>query len=367
MKDRDTIEQRARFDIIRYANCWEDADVLLPALAVREGGAYLSIASAGDNTLSLLHAKPSMVLAVDISATQLACLELRKAAFQSLAYEEVLQFIGVNPSTTRDRTYRLVRGRLSPLSRQFWDANPGIIAKGMIHCGKFERYFRLFRKMVLPMIHGRKVVCDLMQNKSEAQRHAFYRETWNNRRWRALFRIFFSRKIMGYLGRDPEFFTYVEGDVASRLLERAEYALTALATDQNPYLEFILTGNFGKTLPFYLREENFEKIRDHLDRLILFHGNLLEALRAHASLRFDGFNLSDIFEYMNYAEYVSELQKVIDASKPGTRVVYWNMLADRKNPLALKNRLATLEDLAADLFKQDKAFFYKALVIERVL
>jgi S-adenosylmethionine-diacylglycerol 3-amino-3-carboxypropyl transferase len=172
---------------------------------------------------------------------------------------------------------------------------------------------------------------------------------------------------MGYLGRDPEFFTYVEGDVASRLLERAEYALTALATDQNPYLEFILTGNFGKTLPFYLREENFEKIRDHLDRLILFHGDLLEALRAHASLRFDGFNLSDIFEYMNYAEYVSELQKVIDASKPGTRVVYWNMLADRKNPLALKNRLATLEDLAADLFKQDKAFFYKALVIERVL
>ena len=27
----DRIEDRARFDLIRYANCWEDADTLLQA------------------------------------------------------------------------------------------------------------------------------------------------------------------------------------------------------------------------------------------------------------------------------------------------------------------------------------------------
>ena len=39
---------------IRYAQCWEDADVLLQALAVQPGDVCLSIASGGENTLSLL-------------------------------------------------------------------------------------------------------------------------------------------------------------------------------------------------------------------------------------------------------------------------------------------------------------------------
>ena len=38
------IEQRAAFDLVRYAQCWEDADVLLEALEVKEGETCLSIA-----------------------------------------------------------------------------------------------------------------------------------------------------------------------------------------------------------------------------------------------------------------------------------------------------------------------------------
>ena len=40
--------------IIRYANCWEDASVLLQALNIGPGKRYISIASGGDNTFSLL-------------------------------------------------------------------------------------------------------------------------------------------------------------------------------------------------------------------------------------------------------------------------------------------------------------------------
>ncbi len=42
----------ADFSQIRYAQCWEDADVLLDALDVQAGDTCLSIASAGDNSLS---------------------------------------------------------------------------------------------------------------------------------------------------------------------------------------------------------------------------------------------------------------------------------------------------------------------------
>ena len=38
------------FQFIRYANCWEDADILSEALDVAENKKFLSIASAGDNS-----------------------------------------------------------------------------------------------------------------------------------------------------------------------------------------------------------------------------------------------------------------------------------------------------------------------------
>ena len=53
---RAEIAEKADFEQIRYAQCWEDADVLLEALDVKTDGSYLSIASAGDNTLALVGA-----------------------------------------------------------------------------------------------------------------------------------------------------------------------------------------------------------------------------------------------------------------------------------------------------------------------
>jgi S-adenosylmethionine-diacylglycerol 3-amino-3-carboxypropyl transferase len=104
-KNNNSIDKRANLNIIRYANCWEDADVLLKAINPKQNGYYLSIASAGDNTFSLLSKNPSLVLAIDLNSTQLFCVELKKAAFKNLAYEEVLQFLGVHESDNRKNYY----------------------------------------------------------------------------------------------------------------------------------------------------------------------------------------------------------------------------------------------------------------------
>src|SRR6185437_9159995 len=60
------ITTRADFSAIRYAQSWEDADVLLAGLEVQPGDSCLSIASAGDNTLALLAQSPRHVLAIDV-------------------------------------------------------------------------------------------------------------------------------------------------------------------------------------------------------------------------------------------------------------------------------------------------------------
>lgn len=374
------------FTRIRYAQVWEDADILLAALSIQPTDTVVSIASAGDNALALLGAGAARVVALDLNPAQLACLELRVAAYRTLSHGELLCLMGSRSSVPFSQTghdakprhpelaairldlYRRCRPALSPKVAAFWDRQPDLIAQGIGSGGKFENYFRLFRTRLLPLVHGRDTVAALLRGGSEAERKRFYAERWNTWRWRLLFRVFFSRFMMGRLGRDPAFFKYVEGSVANRILARAEHALTALDPAENPYLHWILTGTHGTALPWALRAENFDRIRDRLDRLE-WHELSLESFldRERAAGReawIDKLNLSDIFEYMSETNTEELLTRLVDASRPGARFAYWNMLAPRSRPDSLAGRLRSRPDLATPLFAQDKAFFYSAFVVE---
>jgi S-adenosylmethionine-diacylglycerol 3-amino-3-carboxypropyl transferase len=358
------VAARADFSAIRYAQCWEDADVLVEALAPAAGQTLVSIASAGDNTLALLTGSPARVVAVDLSPAQLACLELRVAAYRALPYAGVLQLLGSRPSPDRGALYTRCRNQLSSDARSFWDAHGNDLAAGIGGAGKFERYFALFRRRVLPLVHSRARVQRLLAGGPRDAREAFYRDEWDTRRWRWMFRVFFSRAVMGRLGRDPAFFAHVEGSVASRILTRTRHALTALDPAANPYLHWILRGTHGDALPLALRAEHFDTIRANLDRLEWHCGDLGSALDRLGPGSVHGANLSDIFEYMSLDEYRRQLDRLCVALAPGGRLAYWNMLAPRRRPDDMAAVLRPLDDLAARLHAQDKAFFYSAFVLE---
>ena len=344
-----------KFNFIRYANVWEDADILCAALApTASQGRILSIASSGDNALALLTLDPREILAVDFSAPQLACLELRIAAFRELDHAEVCAFLGVLPSQDRVEVYQArLRRHLRQNAAAFWDADLSCIRRGIIHAGKFERYLRLFGKWVLPLVHSKAVRDELLQAKTQGQRALFYEETWDTWRWRLLFKVFFSRFVMGHAGRDPSFFKHVEGSVADEILARSKRALTDAAAHENPFLHYIMKGNFSPAhLPTYLRPEHFSQIRARLDRICLLQGSVADAPGS-----FDAFNLSDIFEYMDAEVFAACYQKLLAKANAKARMAYWNMLALRSFP---KHALA----IADALHKQDKAWFYRKFIVE---
>jgi len=359
------LRERVDFDIVRYANCWEDADVLCEALRPAAGSRLVSVASGGDNSFALA-AEGATVIAADLSPAQLACVELKREAIRRLEHPELLAFLGVRESGDRLDTYQGLERGLSDRARAFWRANREAIAGGFVHAGKFESYFHLFRRRVIPLIHTRREVDELLGEKDEAERTEFYESKWNNLRWKLMFRLFFSRFVMGRLGRDPEFFRYVEGSVSERILSRSRYALTALPTHSNPFLDYILNGNFTRSLPRYLEPERFDDVREGLSRVEVFEGSVLDAARAHADGGFDGFNLSDIFEYLDVPTTVGIFEGLLSVAKPGARLAYWNMLAPRRCPEQLRDRVTSLDALASELLGRDRAFFYSAFVVEEV-
>ncbi len=358
-----TVRERVRWDAIRYASVWEDADVLCAALAtVARGGRLLSVASAGDNALALLTLDPAEVVAVDLNPAQLAALELRVAAFRRLDDSELPGFLGVEPHRGRADAYRRLRGDLPPEARAFWDAHPREVEGGIVHAGRFERYLRTFRRWVLPLVHSRGTMEGLREPRDPEARRAWYARRWETPRYRLLFRLFFSRAVMGRMGRDPALFAHVEGRVGERILARTRFALSELPTHDNPYLAYIMTGNYPPgARPRYLRPEHRGEIRARLDRLRPLLGGV-----ESAPGRFHGFNLSDVFEYMDPEEHLAAYAALLEKAEPGARLVYWNMLAPREAPASLRHRVAPLDGLAAALYREDRAWFYSALRVDEV-
>jgi len=361
------VESKARFSAIRYAQCWEDADILLAALKIEPGDRCLAIASAGDNAFSMVSQGAGKVFAIDLNPAQLACVELRKAAYQALEHGEFLRLLGSRGGNDRQKLYQACRPFLPREVSEFWDQRPGDIEKGIASAGKFENYFRLFRDYALRLVHDRKRIHSLLEKReSREERHAFYEQTWNNWRWRRMFQLFFSRYTMGRLGRDPSFFDYVDGSVADRILERTRHALVELEPSENPYLHWILTGSHGQALPHALREENFDGIARNA-ALVECRLCPLEAfLRGPETPGLRRFNLSDIFEYMSPDNYHALLRLILEKAGKGARLAYWNMLAPRSRPESMAGELVECAEAARSLHLLDKAFFYSRFVVEEV-
>ena len=351
---------------IRYGQCWEDADVLMEGLDVQRGDSCLSIGSAGDNTLALLSKAPERVIVVDYNPVQLACLQLRIAAWQALTYSQTMELLGVIPSRRRASLYRSCRLALSVTARRYWDQQPGLIVEGAIHTGRLDRYLTRFRKHILPWIHPAARVDRLFHLPDGAERKAFFQREWNTAGWRTLFRLFFSRWFMERAGRDRACFAQVSGGIAGHLLQRAEHALVELDPAENPYLRWILTGSHGALLPYAWREEHYDGIRAHLDRLSLHCASLDQVLGQLDAGSIDRFNLSDVGEYLSPEQFGRLMGRITKAARPGARMAYWNLFVARQRPDELAGCIRSLATLAGQLHRKDKTFFYQRFVLEEV-
>jgi S-adenosylmethionine-diacylglycerol 3-amino-3-carboxypropyl transferase len=359
------IEAKAAFDHIRYAQLWEDADVLTQGLGDCRGGTLVSICSAGDNALAMLTLDPAKVVVVDLSPAQIACLNLRIGAFQHLTHPEFLELMGARPSTRRKALLAQALRGADAETRALWDGlSEDVALHGAGGVGKFERYFRIFRTRLLPFVHSQKTINAIFVSRPAPERQAFLDTRFNTWRWRMLLNAFFSRFVMGRMGRDKAFFDHVEGSPAQHVARRIRHAAVTCDPAQNPYLHWIMKGTHGDALPMTWRAEHFDTIKARLDRLDIRPGSL-EAFISTGE-KADGFNLSDIFEYMSPAVFATVYGGILSASAPGARLVYWNMMAPRRVPAAYAAQVTTLTEVEDGLKAIDKAFFYSDFVVEEV-
>ena len=376
-------ENRVDFSLIRYSQCWEDTEVLLESLNIQKNDICFGILSAGDNVFSMLSENPKKVVALDISFPQIALAKIKMEVFNSLSYEEMLEFMGVMKSDKKIEIYDRIRENLDKEVKEYWDFNKDAIEKGIIHAGKFEKFFKIFREKILPFVHSKKRIEKLLEKKSMQERIEYYDKHWNNFRWKLMFKLFFSKYVVGKLGRDKEFFRYAEKNISEEMKERSRYALCELNPYENPYINYILTGNYRKDcLPYFLRKENFDKIRKNLHKVEIIQSSVEEYLDK-IDYKINKFNLSDIFEYMSAENYSKLMEKIYDNAEDNALLAYWNLIVERNSEkLAYKEtdseiavtgkeknmkKFERMKELDSRLHKRDMTFFYTDFVVEKVI
>jgi S-adenosylmethionine-diacylglycerol 3-amino-3-carboxypropyl transferase len=354
--------------ILHHSQCWEDADILLEGLDIKPGDVCVSVASSGDNVLAMLTRSPSNVVALETNPAQIACLELRLAAFKELEYEYILELVGSRPSERRADIYKHCRGRMSKESQDYWNKRIPEIEKGLGNAGKFENYLRIFREYILPIVHSNERIQELFNLSYLDKLKEFYNDKWDNWGWRMMFRLVFSRPVLEHLARGEKQFLANAGEELSRkMFQRARYALTEILPRGNPYVQWILTGTHMTALPFYLRKENYEVIKERIDFLEWKKMSMEEYLAWSDPKSIDRINLGNALEYMPQEDFEKLLGEIVRVGKPGGRLAYWNLLIRRYRPEEMAGRLNPLEDLSDELLKKDKAFFYGDFIVNEIV
>ncbi len=355
------------FEGILYAQCWEDPEIDRAAFNINSKDVVFTITSGGCNALTFLLDNPAKIIALDLNPHQNYLLELKIAAMKRLSYDEVLQLLGIRKSSLRIKLYNNSRNLLSNSAQVFWDNHLKEIKTGLIHAGRYEKYMKLLRRVLILLI-GKKTIDGLFATSGSNERKIIYNNKWNNRRWKLFTRMLLSRQVMSSLFTD-DFFKYLDREISfgKNFAEKVKKAVIELPLKENYFLTYILSGNYNQEyLPAYLQRDNYERILSRLNRIEIITGSCEEYFKKLPASVISKFNFTNIFEWMSVREFENLLRETIRVAKNNSVITYRNLLVPREHPPALNNNIQSYTRMAEQLHEIDLSFIYDRYVIERI-
>ncbi len=330
------------------------------------GGRVLSIASAGDMALSLAVLGAESVVAVDVSEPQLHLGELKRAAVLALEREEAIRFLGFLPASAAQRGawLRAVLDALPPASRDFWSRQDGALAHGVIWSGRYERYVGALRALLRP-VAGRRfrdlLACDTL----EAQGDVFARR-FDTPLLRGAFAVAFHPRLYARRGMDPRSLQHRDpgGSLGAHYFEWFRRTCTATPVAENHLLQVHLLGRVrdAAAVPTYLTESGARALRARADAVRFVHASVLDHLRGAPVGTYDRFHLSNVPDWLSFADFATLLGLLAERARRPARLVWRSLHRDYPVPESLRSVVVPDPALGDALRARDRFPVYRVSV-----
>lgn len=344
-----------------FTHNWEDPESDHAALQIQPDDTVLAITSGGCNVLGFLLADPEVIYSVDINPTQSYLLELKIAAMQVLEFDDFISFAGLRAHNNRRQLYNLIRPSLSDSARAFWDGQSGLLFRGYLMNGKYERFIRLAGRFIT-LMQGKGRVNGLFGVKSQIEQERYFDQVWNTRRFHYMFSVLFNKRMLARRGLVADYFHFDDGSksFAESFYKRSRKAFRDIPIAGNYFVSLYLTGKYKNEdeVPAYLKKENFEFIKSRLNRIKIITSDAQGWIDTMPSERIDCFALSNICELMSEKDTYRLFDAVCRTARHGARVIFRNLMIPREVPDTLMYTIVKDEELSRQLYTNDRSFVY---------
>lgn len=344
------------FNKINYSASNEDSESERRALQLEPHDVVLCISGSGARSLDLLVDSPRKIISIDFNPTQNYLLALKLAAYRGLDYEAFARFIGLQPCGKRAATYQQLQPSLSAQAQAFWDKHPAYIKNGVLYCGTWERLLRSMLWLARPR---KKLIEQLMSAPSLAAQRTIWTTKWDNLVWRFYLKLIANQFLWKHVVREPGAKLIPSSfDVYAYMKARLDHMGTRFDLKTNHYAHLMLRGKYSPpcVLPHHLRPENFELIKQNIDKIEVVTASLTDYL-AETKEQFNAFSLSDFSSYAPPEIYQQIWQGVAETAAPQARVCERQFLVKRSP----ENHCPTLKrdaELEKKLNEEDEAYIY---------
>ena len=117
-----------------------------------------------------------------------------------------------------------------------------------------------------------------------------------------------------------------------------------------------------RAIPDYLKEENFQTLRERADRLKSKVGSATDEIANSPHGMFNRFVFLDAQDWMDAATMTELWSAIADKTEPGSRIIFRTAGAtspiETNLPDELRERFVYEKELSENLFKQDRASIY---------
>lgn len=364
-----------------YNQIWEDPRVDAQAMDLGPGHRVLTISSGGCNVLNYLVHRPERIIAIDLNTCHMSLTRLKLAALKHLPdYEAFFNFFGVGHHADNLSNYRTyIREHLDPVTRRYWETSVwpgrhigpkriGFFRKGFYNYSKLGLLFRIAHRLAKVT---RRNPNKLLEAKSMEEQEKAFQEIvdplFDNRfiRW-------FSRSPMTVfsLGIPPSQYKVMKEESGGRMIDLYRERMRRLTCGFPLEDNYFAWQAFGRrydldkrqALPDYLREENYELLRENLDRVETHIMTLGQFLDAQPDASLDRYVLLDSQDWMP-PEVITDLwTKIERTARPGGRVIFRtageNSPVEAALPADLREKFIYHRQRSEAFHKQDRSAIY---------
>jgi len=334
-KAKDWLFGKVHGNNLIYNTCWEDPRCDRALLEFDNDSDIVMITSAGCNALDYALDEPNSINCIDMNYRQNALLELKKAFFKNSNFEHLFQFFGEGvhdkPSFFYDTA---LRHHLPAYAQSFWDKKidayftsnrikPSFYFHGT--SGTFARLFGFYMR-------ARRSMYEKVQQLLEAPNLEIQKYWYDLVEPQVIGRFVkwamkqqFTLNMLG-IPRSQARLVEEEypGGIVGFISDALRHIFTELPIRENYFWRLYINGQYTKECcPNYLKEENFESLKEQIHKVNTYTTTISQFLKDHPKA-YSHYILLDHQDWLaahDIPALEEEWHLILKNSRPGTKIL----------------------------------------------